>query len=61
MFYYLLHIPLIHLIAIAVCYARYGRAHWMFESPTVGRVSNHTAAGLGIFSSDCLPGVGQSW
>ena len=25
MFYYLLHIPLIHLLAIAVCYARYGQ------------------------------------
>lgn len=34
MFYYLLHIPLIHLLAIAVCYARYGQIHWMFESPT---------------------------
>lgn len=34
MFYYLLHIPLIHLIAIAVCYARYGQVHWMFESAT---------------------------
>jgi uncharacterized membrane protein len=32
MFYYLLHIPLIHLIAVGVCYARYGTAHWMFES-----------------------------
>ncbi len=37
MFYYLLHIPLIHLLAIAVCYARYGRVHWMFESPTLGQ------------------------
>jgi uncharacterized membrane protein len=37
MFYYLLHIPLIHLIAVAVCYARYGQAHWMFESPTMGQ------------------------
>ena len=37
MFYYLLHIPLIHLIAIAVCYARYGQVHWMFESPTIGQ------------------------
>jgi len=37
MFYYLLHIPLIHLIAVAVCYARYGQVHWMFESPTVGQ------------------------
>jgi hypothetical protein len=32
MFYYLLHVPLIHLIALAVCYVRYGQAHWMFES-----------------------------
>jgi uncharacterized membrane protein len=37
MFYYLLHVPLIHLIAIAVCYARYGQVHWMFESPTMGQ------------------------
>jgi uncharacterized membrane protein len=37
MFYYLLHIPLIHLIAIAVCYARYGHVHWMFESPSIGQ------------------------
>jgi uncharacterized membrane protein len=34
MFYYLLHIPLIHLLAIGVCYARYGHIYWMFESPT---------------------------
>jgi uncharacterized membrane protein len=33
MFYYLLHIPLIHLFAVAVCYARYGQVHWMFENP----------------------------
>jgi len=36
MFYYLLHIPLIHLIAIAFCYTRYGQVHWMFESPDLG-------------------------
>jgi uncharacterized membrane protein len=35
MFYYLLHIPLIHVLAVAVCYARYGQVHWMFESPTL--------------------------
>jgi uncharacterized membrane protein len=35
MFYYLLHIPLIHLLAVAVCFARYGQVHWMFESPTL--------------------------
>lgn len=32
MFYYLLHVPLIHLIAVVVCYVRYGQVHWMFES-----------------------------
>lgn len=35
MFYYLLHIPLIHLLAVAVCYARYGHIYWMFESPDI--------------------------
>jgi hypothetical protein len=35
--YYLLHIPLIHLLAVIVCDARYGQVHWMFESPTVGQ------------------------
>jgi uncharacterized membrane protein len=37
MFYYLVHIPLIHLLAIAVCYARYGQTHWMFESARLGQ------------------------
>jgi len=37
MFYYLLHFPLIHLVAVGVCYARYGQAHWMFESPTIAQ------------------------
>jgi uncharacterized membrane protein len=35
MFYYLLHIPLIHFVAVAVCYARYGQVHWMFESADI--------------------------
>ncbi len=34
MFYYVLHIPLIHLIALGVCYVRYGHVYWMFESPS---------------------------
>ena len=37
MFYYLLHFPLIHLLAVVVCYARYGQVHWMFESPTIDK------------------------
>ena len=35
MFYYLLHVPFIHIIAVVVCYARYGQVHWMFESNNV--------------------------
>jgi uncharacterized membrane protein len=35
MFYFLLHIPLIYLVAIGACYARYGHVHWMFESPSI--------------------------
>jgi uncharacterized membrane protein len=49
MFYYLLHVPLIHLIALAVCYARYGHVYWMFQSP-----------GLGDFPITPPPGWGYS-
>jgi uncharacterized membrane protein len=34
MFYYALHVILMHAIAVVVCYVRYGAVHWMFESPT---------------------------
>ena len=37
MFYYLAHFPLIHLIAVVVCYVRYGQVHWMFESPSIDK------------------------
>jgi uncharacterized membrane protein len=33
LFYFVLHLSLIHLLAVVVCYVRYGTAHWMFESP----------------------------
>jgi uncharacterized membrane protein len=33
LFYYVMHFVLIHLLAVATCYLRYGSAHWMFESP----------------------------
>jgi len=35
MFYYVLHIVLLHLLAVVACVARYGSAHWMVESPTL--------------------------
>jgi uncharacterized membrane protein len=37
MFYYALHIVLIHLLAVGAAFARYGSAHWMFESPSLDR------------------------
>jgi uncharacterized membrane protein len=37
LFYYIAHILVIHILAVAACYVRYGEAHWMFESPTVGQ------------------------
>jgi uncharacterized membrane protein len=37
LFYFVVHLVLIHALAIAVCYARYGAAHWMFESPSLDR------------------------
>ena len=37
MFYYVLHVPLIHIIAVIACLVRYGDSHWMFESPTIGQ------------------------
>src|SRR6185503_5872406 len=33
LFFYLLHLPLIHGLATLVTYMRYGRADWMFGSP----------------------------
>ena len=35
MFYFLLHFAFIHLLAVVICYARYGHIHWMFESPDI--------------------------
>ena len=47
MFYYLLHIPLIHVVAVVVCYARYGTAHWMFESDSPRNFPVNTPPGWG--------------
>ena len=36
LFYFVLHLTLIHLLAVIVCYAQNGAAHWMFQSPDLG-------------------------
>jgi uncharacterized membrane protein len=57
MFYFLLHIPLIHLIAVVVCYARYGHVHWMFESPSISQFPITSPPGWGL----SLPIVYMLW
>jgi len=57
LFYYLLHIPLIHLIAVIVCYARYGHISWMFQSPDMSNIPISTPPGWGL----SLPGVYLVW
>jgi uncharacterized membrane protein len=48
MFYYLLHFALIHLLAVIICYARYGHIHWMFESPDLAHFPITQPPGWGL-------------
>ena len=57
LFYYLLHFALIHLLAVVVCYVRYGSAHWMFESPDLGHYPFSAPPGWGY----SLPVVYFAW
>ncbi len=58
LFYFLLHLPLIHLLAVVACYAMNGAVHWMFESPDARRLSVHAAAGVGVVAAVDLSAVG---
>ena len=57
LFYFVLHLILIHVLAILVCYARYGTAHWMVESPTLDRYPFTQPPGWGF----SLPIVYAAW
>lgn len=57
LFYYFVHFALIHLIAVAVCYARYGQVHWMFESPSLAQAPFTSPPGWGL----SLPWVYLVW
>lgn len=35
LFFFVLHLTLIHLLAVVACLVRYGAVHWMFESPSL--------------------------
>lgn len=57
LFYYILHIPLIHLIALAICYVRYGHVYWVFQSPGIADYPFTAPPGWGL----PLPGVYLVW
>jgi len=57
LFYFVLHFALIHLLAVVVCYMRYGSAHWMFESPDLGHYPFSPPPGWGF----SLPVVYLVW
>ncbi len=48
LFFFLLHIPVIHLIAVGVCYFRYRTAVGMFESPTMAQFPFTSPPGWGF-------------
>jgi uncharacterized membrane protein len=48
LFYYFLHVILIHLLAVAVCYARYGHVYWMFQSPDLANYPVTPPPGWGV-------------
>ncbi len=56
-FYYILHIPLIHLIAVIICYARYGHVYWMFQSPSPDQYPITPPPGWGL----SLPWIYVLW
>jgi uncharacterized membrane protein len=57
LFYFVLHVPFIHLVALVTCLVRYGSVHWMFESPDMGNYPFTAPPGWGF----SLPGVYMAW
>lgn len=57
LFYYLVHLPVIHLLAVVVCLARLGDAHWLFESPGPAQFPFTQPPGWGFG----LPAVDLAW
>ena len=58
MFYFLLHFAFIHLLAVIICYARYGHIHWMFESPDIAHFPDHATSRMGTHSAVRLSHLG---
>jgi len=48
LFYYLGHFAFLHVLAVVVCYLRYGTAHWIFESPDLAHYPFSPPPGWGF-------------
>ena len=57
LFYFVLHLPLIHLLAVAACYTLYGTVAPMFASPDVGNFPMTKPPGWGF----SLPAIYAIW
>jgi uncharacterized membrane protein len=57
LFYFVLHLTLIHMLAVLTCFVRYGSAHWMFESPDLSHYPFSAPPGWGY----SLPVVYLAW
>jgi uncharacterized membrane protein len=57
LFYYVVHFTLLHLLAVGVCYVRYGAIHWMLESPDLAHYPFSPPPGWG----SALPIVYLIW
>jgi uncharacterized membrane protein len=57
LFFFLLHLPLIHVLAMGVSFVRYGSVHWFFESPSLDRYPFTLPPGWGY----SLPAVYGFW
>ncbi len=57
LFYFLLHLPLIHLCALVVCFVRYHDVHWVFESARLDQFPMARPPGWGY----SLPVVYAVW
>jgi uncharacterized membrane protein len=57
LFYFTLHLPLIHLLAVVLCYVQNGAIHWMFESPDLSAYPFTPPPGWGL----SLPWIYLLW
>jgi len=57
LFYFVLHLTLIHAAAVVVCWLRYGDAHWMFQSARLDQYPFTQPPGWGY----ALPLVYLAW